>query len=204
MGSNNLSTTFSGLTSSITKIGRGTLTLTGTGVNAFEVNVKRGKLVIVGSPETDSGYQAATVTGGGFGGTGRIVQSLVVGGAGAPFVSPGVRRDDTGSIIMIYGLTFNSGGTYRCSMDTIRSEADQISATTVTISPDAHFVLVAHGTEPLPAGTVFTVIKNDGSQPIAGAFGDLGEGAIISAGGNNLQASYSGGDGNDLTLTVVP
>jgi hypothetical protein len=22
--------------------------------------------------------------------------------------------------------------------------------------------------------------------------------------GNNLQASYSGGDGNDLTLTVVP
>jgi hypothetical protein len=53
-------------------------------------------------------------------------------------------------------------------------------------------------------GTEFTVISNTGSAPIAGTFSDLADGAIIAIGGNNLQASYSGGDGNDLTLTVVP
>jgi len=32
----------------------------------------------------------------------------------------------------------------------------------------------------------------------------LANGKIIAVNGNNLQASYKGGDGNDLTLTVVP
>jgi hypothetical protein len=31
-----------------------------------------------------------------------------------------------------------------------------------------------------------------------------GTAAIVNVNGNNIQASYSGGDGNDLTLTVVP
>jgi len=30
------------------------------------------------------------------------------------------------------------------------------------------------------------------------------DGAILTVGSNHLQASYEGGDGNDLTLTVVP
>jgi len=46
------------------------------------------------------------------------------------------------------------------------------------------------------------VIKNTAVTPISGTFSNLPNGAIVN--GNNLQASYSGGDGNDLTLTVVP
>jgi hypothetical protein len=30
------------------------------------------------------------------------------------------------------------------------------------------------------------------------------DGGILTVNGNNLQASYTGGGGNDLTLTVVP
>jgi len=36
----------------------------------------------------------------------------------------------------------------------------------------------------------------------AAAFSNLPDGAIVNVNGNNLQASYEGGD--DLTLTVVP
>ena len=48
------------------------------------------------------------------------------------------------------------------------------------------------------------VISNTSATPIAGTFSNLPDGAIVNVNGNNLQASYEGGDGNDLTLTVVP
>ena len=51
---------------------------------------------------------------------------------------------------------------------------------------------------------VLTVIKNTAAAPIAGTFRNRPDGGIVTANGNNLQASYSGGDGNDLTLTLVP
>jgi hypothetical protein len=38
----------------------------------------------------------------------------------------------------------------------------------------------------------------------AGTFHNLRDGVIVNVNGNNLQASYVGGDGNDLTVTVVP
>jgi len=37
-----------------------------------------------------------------------------------------------------------------------------------------------------------------------GTFSNLPNGGIVTINGNNLQANYEGGDGNDLTLTVVP
>jgi hypothetical protein len=53
-------------------------------------------------------------------------------------------------------------------------------------------------------GKVATVINKTADTPINGAFANLPDGAVVNVNGNNLQASYSGGDGNDLTLTVVP
>ena len=53
-------------------------------------------------------------------------------------------------------------------------------------------------------GTILTVISNTSATPISGTFNNLVDGAILTVSGNNLQASYHGGDGNDLTLTVVP
>ena len=56
----------------------------------------------------------------------------------------------------------------------------------------------------LTQGLVLTLIKNTAATPIAGTFANLPDGGIVTINGNNFQASYSGGDGNDLTLTVVP
>jgi hypothetical protein len=40
-------------------------------------------------------------------------------------------------------------------------------------------------------------------NPINGTFANLPDGGIVTINGNNFQANYGGGDGNDLTLTVV-
>ena len=74
----------------------------------------------------------------------------------------------------------------------------------VTIDNGAQFVFAAAGNRTLAAGTEFTAINNTSADPIAGTFSNLPDGAIITVGSNAFQASYDGGDGNDLTLTVVP
>ena len=74
----------------------------------------------------------------------------------------------------------------------------------MTIESGAQFNFLGQVQGKLRQGTSFSVISNNGSTPISGTFANLPDGAILSVGGNNLQASYSGGDGNDLTLTVVP
>ena len=56
----------------------------------------------------------------------------------------------------------------------------------------------------LTAGTSFTVINNTAGTPILGNFSNLANGSTFTSNGNNFQASYTGGTGNDLTLTVVP
>ncbi len=59
---------------------------------------------------------------------------------------------------------------------------------------------------PLP-GTVLTVVRNTGTDPISGEFPDLPNGSQVTAefGGTSygFLASYSGGDGNDLTLRLL-
>lgn len=54
-------------------------------------------------------------------------------------------------------------------------------------------------------GESFTVVNNDGAEPIAGAFNGLAEGAVIPnflSSGRNATISYVGGSGNDAVLSV--
>ena len=39
---------------------------------------------------------------------------------------------------------------------------------------------------------------------LAVSFSNLPDGSTVTIGSNTFQADYEGGDGNDLTLTVVP
>jgi hypothetical protein len=81
---------------------------------------------------------------------------------------------------------------------------DQVTAVGVSISPGAQLDFVDIGNGTLPIGTVFPVIDNTAATSIAGTFSNLPEGSVFIANGNTYQVSYQGGDGNDLTLTVVP
>jgi len=46
-------------------------------------------------------------------------------------------------------------------------------------------------------------LSNTSATGIFGTFANLADGSTVTVGVNKLQVSYSGGDGNDLTLTVV-
>ena len=55
-------------------------------------------------------------------------------------------------------------------------------------------------------GNTFTIVDNDGSDPIIGTFSGLSEGAYLPWPGSaafNARISYVGGDGNDVVLTLV-
>ena len=52
-------------------------------------------------------------------------------------------------------------------------------------------------------GNRFTIIENDGSDPVIGTFNGRPEGAIFPVGGTTFQITYKGGDGNDVVVTVL-
>ena len=211
-GSNNLSATFSGLiqdgtrAGSIEKIGTGTLTLSGSNTYTGGTTVTSGILLVSNVSGSATGTGAVSVNTGTLGGSGIIAGAVTFGtnsGTGA-FLAPskGVKKPAT---LAIQGaLTLNDDSTCLYKLDTKRAKADEVIANGVVIDSGAKFSLRPSGTIALTTGQVFTVISNTSASPIAGTFHNLRDGQIISVNGSNLQAGYTGGDGNDLVLTVVP
>ena len=74
----------------------------------------------------------------------------------------------------------------------------------MTIESGAQFDFNAVANKRLTTGTVFTAISNTSATQISGTFANLPDNSTFTVGRNNYQANYEGGDGNDLTLTVVP
>ena len=144
------------------------------------------------------------VDAGSFGGLSKISGSITIGSGSGPgaFLAPGMKG--TGKLATSSSLTFNSDGTYSCDLNTTKAKADQVTAQSVTINSGAVFALKAAGNTSLSVGTVFTVITNNGPGAIVGNFSNLPDGVTITVGSNTFQADYEGGDGNDLTLTVIP
>jgi len=58
------------------------------------------------------------------------------------------------------------------------------------------------------AGDLITILRNDGVDPIVGTFANLPEGVVTDLGSSFsrliCRVSYTGGDGNDVVLTVMP
>ena len=82
---------------------------------------------------------------------------------------------------------------------------DQVRVTgTVTIASRTTMGTpsLSHDYFPSP-GQVFTLIDNDGIDPVIGTFGNQPEGAVMMSNGVPFRISYHGGDGNDVVLTVL-
>jgi autotransporter-associated beta strand protein len=212
IGSNSLSTIFSGLiqdgtgVGAIAKIGTGTLTLSGANTYTGGTTVSSAILLVSNTSGSATGTGAVSVNGGTLGGSGIIAGAVTVGinANTASFLAPSKGAKRPATLAIQGALTLNDDSTYLYKLDTKHRVSDQVLAQGVTIDDGAKFSLRASGTTQLPLGQVFTVINNTGASGISGQFHNLADDAIVSIGGNNLQASYSGGDGNDLTLTVVP
>ena len=124
---------------------------------------------------------------------------------GASQLSPGTAvfpETDVGTLTLAKKLKFGFRALYLCQVDGDTGESDLVVANSVSIDPTATLTLSENGTAPV--GMTFTIIESTGSIPIVGTFMNLPDGGTITAGSNTFQANYEGGDGNDLTLTVVP
>ena len=208
VGNNNLSTTFSGViqdSGSVIKAGTGTLTLSGASTYDTGTSVNAGALAVDNESGSATGTGPVKVTAGILGGSGIIAGKVTIGdgGGATAFLQPSVGLNGVAELTIQRALTFKADATYTYKLNTKNARADAVIANGVTIESGAQFSFQAVANKRLTNGTVFTAISNTSTGPITGMFANLPDGSTFTAGRNNYQVSYSGGDGNDLALTVV-
>ena len=209
VGSNNLSTTFSGViqdSGSFTKIGTGLLTLTGANTYTGGTTINAGTLKTGNTIGSATGTGPVSVNAGILGGQGVIAGPVTIGSGTGPgaILAPGAGSSGPRRLALQGSLTLKADGDYVCQVNTKRGRADGVVANGVVLENGTQFGFGLIGNKPLNVGKVFTIISNTSTNPINGTFSNLADGSILTDGKNHYQVSYEGGDGNDLTLTVVP
>jgi len=210
VGSNNRSTTFSGLISGgrggLSKIGTGRLILSNANTYTGSTVVSEGKLAVTNRTGSATGTGSVTVNGGTLGGRGVIAGAVTIGtgsGTGAA-LAPALGGHKQNTLTMNGSVTLLADATYTATFrfNDANQRADRLIADGVAIN-GAMFELQGPTQGALPVGTIFTVIDNTAATAIAGTFSNLPDGGTITVGNDTFQANYEGGDGNDLTLTVI-
>ena len=212
IGSNGRDTVFSGVIKDFTffsplrKVGDGSLHLRGASTYSQGTIIDGGQLLAENTVGSALGTGPVQVNSGTLGGKGIIAGQVTVGDGSSSdaFLAPGTRRRSVATLNLQSTLTFAEFSNYVWKLNTRRARADQVVAFGVSIGAGALFQARGIGHELVSPGTTFTAIENTAATPIAGQFANLADGNIITVKGNRLQADYAGGDGNDLTLTVVP
>jgi YVTN family beta-propeller protein/autotransporter-associated beta strand protein len=174
----------------LTKIGAGTLTLSGDHKHA-STTLAGGTLIVGGSHPMDLTIASGTL--GGEGTMGEIVALTgdgVIAPAAGTNTTTGILRATrvymSGDVSFVVDLTGPTAG-----VDCDRVEASDFAAintSTLVISPSSA----------LPIGSSCTILTN-----ATGTFAGLAEGAMLIAGARVYRISYIGGDGNDVTLTAM-
>ena len=214
IGTNNLDTIFSGKIKdgkfggggSVRKVGTGRFVLTGGSSYTGGATIEQGRLEVSNLGGSGTGTGPVRVRGGRLAGQGAIAGPVTVGtgGGGRAVLAPGRTPSKPQTLTIQSALTFNSDATYICDWDSNTVAADKVIANGITIDGAAIFAFADSGATILAPGTVVTVIDNTAATAIAGTFSNLANGTTVTVGNNTFQANYEGGDGNDLTLAVVP
>lgn len=139
-------------------------------------------------------------------GTGSTQYGILVanGAIVAPGMSPGCLT--AGTTLSLNGeYQFELGGTDPCTGYDQIKVLNSGSATEAVMLDNTSSILTTsryNGYTPTQ-GQVFTIIDQAGSAAVSGTFKGLPEGATFTQNGIVFKISYVGGDGNDVTLTVM-
>jgi len=209
VGNNDRDTNFGGViegTGAFIKSGRGRVILNGASTYTGGTVIRGGTLLVAQQGGSATGNGPVQVNKGTLGGAGRIAGPVTVGNGtdAGVFLSPGLDGKNPAALFLQSTLTFHSFAAYNVTLDSTSTTVDQVAATGVTIESGATAFVRDIGTNMIPVGTAFTIISNTSTSSIAGTFANLADNSSFTLNGNNFLVSYSGGDGNDLTLTVVP
>lgn len=159
----------------------------------WKLILEDGKTVVVNG----SVGEVTVDSGGVLKGIGTVGALMVLdGGTVAPGQSPGcLTASDT---------TFNPGSIFEVEIagKTPCTEYDQLKVNGTVDAGTAKLDLkFLNGFKP-GVGDKFTIIENDGTDPVSGAFQDLPVGTTFTVDGVAFKIDYDGGDGNDVVLTV--
>ncbi len=182
-------------TGGLIKSGSGTLTLAAHNSATGTITVAAGTLLVTGRLADSS--NVVVVNGSTLGGNGTV---------GAVVVQPnGTLAPGSGLALFTVndGLTMAANSVLAVALNgsTPGTDYDQIVVTGTVNLTDANLTLDLSNFT--PGGSSFTLIDNDGSDPINGTLTGLAQGATFSTAGFTFQLSYTGGDGNDLVLTMI-
>ena len=214
IGANSKSTTFAGVikdgdifgaAGAIAKVGAGSLTLTGANTYTGGTTVILGTLVVSNTTSSATGSGAVQANAGTLGGNGIIAGAVTIGTGSGPgaFLAPSITLFKASKLAIQDSLTFKADSTYVWGVHPERITADQVNARGVTIGRWSVIFSVGGGNADDCTWYYLHFTENNSAQPIIGTFSNLADGSTITVGNNTFQANYEGGDGNDLTLTVL-
>ncbi|MFN3409172.1 MAG: beta strand repeat-containing protein [Limisphaerales bacterium] len=186
--------------------------ITGTGAaQLFKNNV--GRLTLNGPANAipDCQVQDGTlVVEGVLTGTLTVANDATLSGTGTvpPFTSAGsVRPAGTGVGVLTVSsgtAVFSAGSSLQVNLNggAPGTEYDQLRVSSPPNLAGASLNVVPGFTA--TNGQVFVIITNTGAAAFTTTFTNLPEGGTVSAGGQFFEISYTGGNGNDVTLTKLP
>jgi fibronectin-binding autotransporter adhesin len=183
----------------VTKNGTGKWMLTGTNTYTGTTTVSAGTLLVDGTLTS-----AVTVSAGTFGGHGSTTGNVVVGNSTGSRDALLASGANTGGFSTTGTLEFKSDGEFAFVFDSTSGTAGFVSAAGISINASAFFNFTDAGNgSGVSLNDSFVLMSNTAGSSIAGTFSNLANGSQFTVNGITWQASYLGGDGNDLMITAV-
>lgn len=206
----NISQSLTQATTSLAKLGPGTLVLGGTNTYTGTTTVSEGMLYVTG---TISGTTIVN-SGGTLSGDGGILGDITVN-SGGTFSPPGASHASASNPFNTGTLNFGTGSIFQFEIETDTPTIDVVSVTgNLNITSGAIFSAGNLGSAVLPEGFAIPAIIDYSGIWNGGVFKfmegatlrDLNDDSVFLIGANAYQISYNGFDGasSEVTLTVVP
>ena len=197
-----LSGKINGGSSTLQKTGAGTLIISGSGNNQGSTVVGAGTVFQLGQDNVP----VFVNTSGTLSGKGTIgILNMSAGQNGT--VTPGTQTSNV-AVLTTSGINAQSSvGVFSFDLNTSGTVAgtayDQL-AVNGNVNLSGRPVLdVNLNFAPTARDTIYTIINNDGSDPVVGTFNGQAEGSLVTVNSVSYRISYVGGTGNDVTLTCV-